>query len=106
MFVLRNRYDELHVGRAIVAAIVVMLAAQLIAKPLSEPGNENDPPFKLGATLVYGIIAVTGNLLLFKLIYKRALRGLGILPGRGSCVSQLSHNRKSTLKQILRIWSK
>jgi hypothetical protein len=48
-----------------------MMAAQLIARPLSELGDENDPAFKLGVTLVYGVVAVAGNLLLFKLIYRR-----------------------------------
>jgi membrane protease YdiL (CAAX protease family) len=81
--VFKNRYGELRSGWAIAAAIAVMLAAQLIARPLSELGDENNPVFKLGVTLVYGIIAVAGILLLFKLLYKRGFRELGMVPEQG-----------------------
>jgi membrane protease YdiL (CAAX protease family) len=81
--VFKNRYGELRSGWAITAAIVVMLAAQLIARPLSELGDENDPAFKLGVTLVYGIIAVAGILFLFRLLYKRGFRELGMVPEKG-----------------------
>jgi membrane protease YdiL (CAAX protease family) len=78
--VFKNRYGELRSGWAIAAAMMVMIAAQLIARPLSGLGDENNPIFKLGVTLVYGIIAVAGILLLFRLLYKRGFRELGMLP--------------------------
>jgi membrane protease YdiL (CAAX protease family) len=78
-----NRHGELRAGWAIAAAMAVMIAAQLIARPLSELGDENNPAFKLGVTLVYGIIAVAGVLLLFKLLYKRGFREIGMVPEKG-----------------------
>jgi membrane protease YdiL (CAAX protease family) len=63
--------------------MMVMIAAQLIARPLSGLGDENNPAFKLGVTLVYGIIAVAGILLLFRLLYKRGFRELGMVPEKG-----------------------
>jgi membrane protease YdiL (CAAX protease family) len=81
--VFKNRYGELRSGWAMAAAIAVMLAAQLSARPLSELGDENNPAFKLGVTLVYGIIAVAGILFLFRLLYKRGFRELGMVPEKG-----------------------
>jgi membrane protease YdiL (CAAX protease family) len=81
--IFKNRYGELRSGWAMSAATAVMIAAQLIARPLSELGDENNPPFKLGVTLVYGIIAVAGILFLFKLLYKRDFRELGMVPEKG-----------------------
>jgi membrane protease YdiL (CAAX protease family) len=78
-----NRNGEPRSGWAIAAALAVMMAAQLIARPLSELGDENNPAFKLGVTLIYGAVAVAGNLFLFKLIYKRGFRELGIVPKKG-----------------------
>ncbi|MDR1532853.1 MAG: CPBP family intramembrane metalloprotease [Clostridiales bacterium] len=83
MRVFINRHGELRAGWATASAIAVMIAAQLIARPLSELGDENNPSFKLGVTLVYGIIAVAGILLLFRLLYKRGFRELGMVPEKG-----------------------
>jgi membrane protease YdiL (CAAX protease family) len=78
-----NRYGELRAGWAIAAATAVMIAAQLTARPLSELGDENNPVFKPGVTLVYGLIAVAGMLLLFKLLYKRGFHELGMITKNG-----------------------
>jgi len=83
MRIFKNRYGELRSGWAIAAAALVMIAAQLIARPLSELGDESNPAFKLGVTLVYGVISIAGFLLLFKLLYKRKFRQLGMIPEKG-----------------------
>lgn len=73
-----NRYGEIRAGWAITSAVGVLILAQLIARPLAELGDENDPAFKLGVTLVYGVVAIAGTLLLFKLLYRRSTRELGL----------------------------
>ena len=81
--IFQNLYGELRSGWAIAIALIVMIAAQLIARPISELGDENDPVFKLMVTFVYGLIAIGGILLSFKLLYKRSFRLLGFIPDKG-----------------------
>jgi membrane protease YdiL (CAAX protease family) len=82
-FVFKNRYGELRSGWAITAALLIMVIAQLTARPLSETGDETNPAFKLAVTLVYGIISIGGILLLFKLLYKRSFKQLGFISEKG-----------------------
>jgi len=79
----KNRYGELRSGWAIFAVLLVIVIAQMIARPLSEIGDESNPVFKLEVTFVYGIISIGSILLLFKLFYKRSFKQIGLISEKG-----------------------
>jgi membrane protease YdiL (CAAX protease family) len=77
--IFKNRYGELRSGWSIIMALALLLIGQMTARALVPEGSEDDIAVKIIVTLVYGIIAVAGVLLLFKLVYKRPLRQMGMI---------------------------
>jgi membrane protease YdiL (CAAX protease family) len=82
MAVFVNRYRELRSGWAIAAAVAVMVVSWLAARSVAGWGDEADPVFKLVVTLAYGLVCVGGLLGLFKALYRRSWRQLGLIPER------------------------
>ena len=64
--IFKNRYGEFRSGWSIAMAVALLLIAQLVGRAIITEGREDDISVKIIVTLVYGIIAVGGCLLLFK----------------------------------------
>ena len=75
----KNRYGELRSGWAIAAAIALLIIGQLIGRAMVPDGREDEIPIKIIVTLVYGLIVVVGGMLLFKIVYKRGLKQMGLI---------------------------
>jgi membrane protease YdiL (CAAX protease family) len=78
-FVFKNRYNELRSGWAIAAATAIILIGQMTGRALVPDGKEDDIAVKVIVTLVYSPITIGGLLLLFKLLYKRSVRQMGLI---------------------------
>jgi membrane protease YdiL (CAAX protease family) len=77
----RNRHGVVRSGWALAAATAVMFAAELIARPLSERGDADDPLFVVAVTLVFAV-AIAGTLALFKVLYRAPFVELGLVRRR------------------------
>ena len=77
--VFKNRYGELRSGWPILASLVLIILGQLIGRALVPDGREDEIIIKVIITVIYSLIAIGGGLLLFKLIYKRPLRQMGLI---------------------------
>ena len=77
--IFKNRYGEPRSGWPIAAGLILILIAQMASYSFASDGREDDIFLKIIVTLVYGILAVGGILLLFKLFYSRPLRQMGII---------------------------
>jgi len=81
MRILKNRYGELRSGWAIAAILILIIVAQGTGSSLvPENGADESILMILAVTLVYGLIAIGGGAILFKLLYKRSLRQVGLIP--------------------------
>jgi membrane protease YdiL (CAAX protease family) len=77
--IFKNRYDELRSGWVIVAAMALIVIGQLIGRAMVPDGRENELTIKIIVTLVYSLIVIVGGMALFKLIYKRSLKQMGLI---------------------------
>jgi membrane protease YdiL (CAAX protease family) len=80
MSLFKNRYGEPRPWWSILAALALIVLGQFIAYGLVPEGKEDDVVVKILVTLAYSLIVIGGELLLFKLIYKRGLRQIGVIP--------------------------
>ena len=87
--IFKNRYGELRSGWSIAMALVLILGGNLLGAIFVPEGREDDIAVVMIVTLVYGIFTIGGCLLLFKLLYKRPLRQMGLI--REGCFSGLLH---------------
>lgn len=78
-FVFKNHYGELRSGWAIAAAMALIVTGQLAGRAMVPDGREDEVTLKIMVTLVYGLIVAGGGMLLFKFIYKRDLREMGLI---------------------------
>ena len=79
--IFKNRFGELRSGWAIAAILLLIIVAQGVGRSLVPENDAGDNVFLiLGVSLVYGTIAIGGGLLLFKLLYRRNRRQLGLIP--------------------------
>ena len=80
MNIIKNRYGELRSGWVITLIIVLIIVAQGIGSSLvPENGDETSISLIMLVTLVYGVISIGGGIVLFKLLYKRSLRQIGLI---------------------------
>ena len=80
MKIFKNQYGELRCGWAIAAVLALIIIAQVAgASMVSENAVSDDIKTIFIVTIVYGAIAIGGGLLLFKLIYNRRLREVGLI---------------------------
>ena len=77
--IFKNRFGELRSGWSIAAAIALVMTGQMIARALITDDNAESIGGKILITVIYGIIAVMGGLFLFKLVYKRSVREMGVI---------------------------
>jgi membrane protease YdiL (CAAX protease family) len=79
MFIFKNRFGEFRSGWSTAAAIILIVSGMMIMSAIVPEGQENDIFIKIIITLVYSLLVIGGGLLLFKLIYKRPLRQMGLI---------------------------
>jgi membrane protease YdiL (CAAX protease family) len=77
--IFKNHYGELRSGWSIAAAMALIVIGQLIGRTLVPDGREDEITVKIIVTLIYGLIVVGGGILLFKLIYRRSLKQMGLI---------------------------
>jgi membrane protease YdiL (CAAX protease family) len=77
--IFKNRYGELRSGWAIAAAMALIVIGQLAGRAMVPDGREDEITVKIIVTFVYGLIVVVGGMLLFKLLYKRGLKQMGLI---------------------------
>ena len=81
MGIFKNRYNELRSGWTIAAILILIIAAQGIGSSMVPENVTEDSIITIvSVTLVYGLIAIGGGLLLFKLLYKRSWKQVGLIP--------------------------
>jgi DNA-binding CsgD family transcriptional regulator/membrane protease YdiL (CAAX protease family) len=76
--ILRNKYGELRSGWPIASALIIFLLGQVAARVLAPAGKEDDVVSKIVVTLVYCALVNVGGILIFRLLFKRSLRQIGI----------------------------
>ena len=80
MKIFKNQYGELRCGWAIAAVLGLIIIAQIVGASLvPEDAVPDDARTILIVTFVYGLIAIVGGIVLFKLIYNRRLREVGLI---------------------------
>jgi Predicted metal-dependent membrane protease len=78
--IFKNQYGELRCGWAIAAVLGLIIIAQLVGASLApENAAPDDIETIFSVTIVYSLIAIGGGILLFKLIYNRRLREVGLI---------------------------
>ena len=88
MKIIKNKYDELRSGWAILSVVIIILVAQVATGLLvGDGGNDETFGMILLITLMYGLVAIGGGIVLFKLIYKRRVREIGLI--REGCIWDL-----------------
>ena len=101
MRVFKNRFGELRAGWAIAAILILIIVAQVAGSSLvPENGADENIALIFAVTLVYGLIAIGGGIILFKLLYKRSLRQLGLIP-EGWCSGLLHGIGMGTASMVL-----
>jgi len=87
--IFKNRFGELRSGWSIAVAVALLMVGQIIARAFIEDDKAESISGKILITVVYGIIVVIGGLFLFKLVYKRSVRQMGVI--RKGWFSSLLH---------------
>ena len=81
MGIFKNKYNELRSGWTIIAILILIIVAQGIGSSLvPENGTEDNIVTIVSVTLVYGLLAIGGGMLLFKLLYKSSWKQVGLIP--------------------------
>jgi membrane protease YdiL (CAAX protease family) len=75
----KNRYGEIRSGWSVAASLLLILLGQIIGRGLVPEDREDEILIKIITTLIYSIIVIGGGLLLFRLIYKRPFRQMGLV---------------------------
>ena len=81
MRVFKNKYGELRSSWTLAAILLLVIVAQGVGSSLvSESGVDESIVLIIAVTLIYGLIAIGGGMLLFKLLYRRSWRQVGLIP--------------------------
>ena len=76
---LKNKFGEIRAGWAISLVVVLIIASQVIAGGLlPEDAESASLALKMGVTLLYALISIVGGLALFRWLYGRGPRHLGL----------------------------